>query len=148
MIKSEFAVVWISQALKVEESGLPDKIVQPGKVRVEDTEGMKTWGHQDRKDNVFWNDPIGRSYTQWRTMSPHMRAVLMLETAIDLTMQGYDLKTILREFNKVDCFHDLGSVSAPMCRALTMALLGRCLEPNTMSFEELLIAYKPKEGVS
>lgn len=31
-----------------------------------------------------------------------------------------------------------------MCRALTCALVGRCLEPNTMSFEELLEADRPK----
>jgi hypothetical protein len=40
-------------------------------------------------------------------------------------------------------FRALGSQSCPMARALTSALLGRCLEPNTMSFEELLVYYTP-----
>ena len=31
-----------------------------------------------------------------------------------------------------------------MCRALTSALVGQCLEFNTMNFEELLIHYAPR----
>ena len=32
-----------------------------------------------------------------------------------------------------------------MCRTLTTAIVGKCLEPNTVPFGELLVAYKPKE---
>ena len=32
-----------------------------------------------------------------------------------------------------------------MCRALTATLVGKCLEPNTMGFEELLKHYAPEE---
>lgn len=85
-----------------------------------------------------WSDPIGASYDQWRQMDSRDRVQLMIETAIDLTMQGFDLGSILREFAKVQEFRALGSESIPMCRALTSALVGKCLEPNTMSFEELL----------
>jgi hypothetical protein len=53
------------------------------------------------------------------------------------------LKTVLRAFANVAEFRALGSESYPMCRALTSALVGRCLEPNTMSFEELLAAHRP-----
>jgi hypothetical protein len=97
-----------------------------------------------RDKHLAWGDPIGASYLQWKEMSGQERSVLMLETAIDLAMQGFDLKQVLTEFAQVDEFRALGSKSYPMCRALTMALLGRCLEPNSMSFEELLEAYGPK----
>jgi hypothetical protein len=91
-----------------------------------------------------WGDPIGASYLQWQEMDDGQRVHLMLETAIDLTMQGFDLGAVLRELAQVDQFRALGSNSYPMCRALTRALVGRSLEPNDMSFEELLEAYRPK----
>jgi len=53
------------------------------------------------------------------------------------------MKDILVEFAKVREFKALGSESFPMCRALTAALVGKCLEPNTMTFEELLEQYAP-----
>ena len=62
----------------------------------------------------------------------------MIETAIELALQGFDLAAILREFAKVDCFCQLGEKSVPMCRALTKAIVGKRLEPNTMTFGELL----------
>jgi hypothetical protein len=68
---------------------------------------------------------------------------LMLETVIDLAMQGFPLKDVLTAFAEVREFRALGSQSHPMARALTSALLGKCLEPNTMSFEELLAHYRP-----
>ena len=75
-------------------------------------------------------------------MKNALRVQLMLETAIDLAMQGYSLKMVLTEFSKVSQFRKLGSESIPMCRALTSALLGKCLDPVTMTFEELLENYK------
>lgn len=95
----------------------------------------------DRSDG--WSDPIGAAYTEWKELTNQARVQLMLETAIDLAMQGYDLKAVLRAFVEVTEFRALGSESYPMCRALTSALVGRCLEPNTMSFEELLEAHRP-----
>jgi hypothetical protein len=91
-----------------------------------------------------WGDPIGASYLQWQEMNGSQRVHLMLETAIDLAMQGFDLSAVLREFSKVEEFRALGSNSYPMCRALTKALLGQSLEPINMTFEELLEAYPPK----
>jgi hypothetical protein len=85
-----------------------------------------------------WVDPIGAAYAEWGKMKPGVRVQLMLETIIDLAMQGFDLATLLRAFNRVRQFHDLGSKSYPMCRAL----IGQCLEPNTMTFEELLVHYR------
>lgn len=141
-IKSEFAVVWTKNGeLVIDPTGKPSW-VGPKQIEVENTEGLRTWIH-----NPGWSDPIGRSYLQWRKMTEAERAQLMLETALDLTLQGYDLKNIVREFAKVDCFFALGRVSCPMCRLLTSALLGKCLEPNTMSFDELMAAYPPKELV-
>lgn len=91
-----------------------------------------------------WGDPIGASYLQWDEMNDSQRVRLMLETAIDLAMQGFDLSAVLREFSEVEEFKALGSKSYPMCRALTKALVGRTLEPNDMTFEELLEAHRPK----
>jgi hypothetical protein len=78
------------------------------------------------------------AYAQWNEMADQQRVLLMLETAIDLAMQGIPLKTVLTAVAEVREFRKLGGQSYPMCRALTKALLGRRLEPNTMSFEELL----------
>jgi len=89
-----------------------------------------------------WSDPIGAAYTQWHKMTDAQRVQLMLETAIDLAMQGYPLVNVLKAFATVKEFRALGSESYPMCRALTSALVGRCLEPNTMTFEELLRRYR------
>jgi hypothetical protein len=105
---------------------------------------MASWETDPDCDDHMWCDPIGAAYKQWREMENDQRALLMLETAIDLTMQGYNLRDIIREFSKVDCFRALGSQSAPMCRAITSAVLGQCLEPATLSFEELMVVYAPE----
>jgi len=101
---------------------------------------------QDRPEimSLQWSDPIGAAYSDWREANDKKRVLLMLETAIDLAMQGIDLGSILRAFAEVKPFRALGSVSLPMCRALTSALVGKCLEPNTMSFEDLLKHYGPR----
>jgi hypothetical protein len=78
-------------------------------------------------------------------MNDHQRVTLMLETAIDLAMNGFDLGYVLREFAKVRQFRALGDKSYPMCRALTKALIGRSYEFNTMSFEKLLKTYAPEK---
>src|SRR5262249_58745531 len=90
-----------------------------------------------------WGDPIGAHYVQWQEMSNDRRVLLMLETAIDLAMQRYPLEHVLTEFAKVTEFRALGAQSFPMCRALTKALVGKSLEPNTMGFEDLLAHYAP-----
>jgi hypothetical protein len=89
-----------------------------------------------------WCDPIGAAYSDWHKMTDQGRVRLMLETAIDLAMQDFPLKDVLTAFASVRQFRALGSKSYPMARALTSALVGQCLEPNTMSFEELLVHYK------
>ena len=126
-IVSRYATIWTEtehkQVLVTEEYRYirsPDELGRPGR----------------------WVDPIGAAYMHWRDMTPAERAGLMTETALDLAMQGYDLQAIIREFAKVDCFYALGRESVPMCRALTQALLGRCLEPNTMSFDGLMEHYE------
>jgi hypothetical protein len=126
-IPAKYCVVWIDD--------------EDRRVLVQDVEGVRQWLRPPAASGENWADPIGASYAQWRKMTDPQRALLMLETAIDLAMQGYDLGVILREFVKVDCFHDLGKKSFPMCRALTAALTGKCLEPTTMTFEELLAHY-------
>ncbi len=100
--------------------------------------------HRPDTSGGAWGDPIGASYLQWQEMNDGQRVRLMLETAIDLAMQGFDLGAVLRELADVEEFRALGSKSYPMCRALTKALIGQSLEPNDMSFEELLEAYRPK----
>jgi hypothetical protein len=106
------------------------------------------WGcpeDRERFNHGHWTDPIGAAYSEWNEITNDARMRLMLETAIDLTMQGYSMPTVLRAFAEVPEFRALGGESYPMCRALTQALVGRCLEANTMSFEELLVAYAPVE---
>lgn len=123
MISASEAVVWINSETK--------------EVRV-----LPQGAHRSDPKLRSWADPLGASYAEWRQLKDRERIQLMLETAIDLTMQGFDLGMILREFAKVDQFRALGSESIPMCRALTSAIVGKCLEPNTMSFEELLEQYR------
>jgi penicillin V acylase-like amidase (Ntn superfamily) len=105
-----------------------------------DTKQVKVLTHAWPR-GAAWGDPIGAAYTQWNKMTDKQRVELMLETAIDLAMQGYSLKDVLTEFAQVRQFRALGEKSFPMCRALTKALVGRSLEFNTMSFEELLVQY-------
>jgi hypothetical protein len=42
-----------------------------------------------------WSDPIGAAYTEWNDGNDAQRVRLMLETVLDLTMEGIPLKTIL-----------------------------------------------------
>jgi hypothetical protein len=75
------------------------------------------WGSPDEHGYPgYWGDPIGAAYTQWKEMKPEQRVQLMLETIIDLAMQGFNLTTLLRAFNQVPQFHALGNKSYPMCR--------------------------------
>jgi hypothetical protein len=124
MMNAKDAVVWTHQDTK-------DVMVRP-----------QAWGcPEDRGRGGGWGDPIGAAYSQWGESTDKQRVTLMVETAIDLAMQGFDLKTVLVQFCNVRQFRALGGESYPMCRALTSALIGRCLDPNTMSFEELLETY-------
>ncbi|WFU37366.1 hypothetical protein QA640_23025 [Bradyrhizobium sp. CB82] len=64
----------------------------------------------------------------WRDdLDDKQRLDLMLETAIDLAANGFNMIDILREFAKVKQFRALGDESQPMCRALTQALIGKTL---------------------
>jgi hypothetical protein len=91
-----------------------------------------------------WCDPIGAAYSEWLKATNDQRVRLMTETVIDLAMQGFDLGDVLRAFARVDEFKALGSQSHPMCRALTTALVGQCLEAVSMTFDELLEEYEPR----
>jgi hypothetical protein len=91
-----------------------------------------------------WGDPIGASYAEWGEMNDAQRTQLMLQTVIDLAAHGFDILATLRAFSKIYEFRALGSQSYPMSRALTKALVGKRLEPNSMTFEELLIENAPK----
>jgi hypothetical protein len=111
----------------------------------DETHQVKVLPHSEGrriKASLHWCDPIGAAYSQWLEMSNDQRMRLMTETAIDLAMQGFALKDVLTAFAQVAEFRALGSQSYPMARALTSALLGKCLEPNTMSFEDLLQTYR------
>jgi hypothetical protein len=101
-----------------------------------------------RPEEGYWCDPIGAAYSEWGEATNDQRVRLMTETAIDLAMDGFALKDVLTAFAQVIEFRALGGKSYPMCRALTSALVGRSLEPNTMSFEELLVHYSPNVTVS
>jgi hypothetical protein len=114
-----------------------------GKVMVLPQDGRRP---DERAYPGHWCDPIGAAYTQWRAMNNAQRVQLMLETPIDLAMRGVPLARVLKAFATVREFRALGRESYPMCRALTSALVGTCLEPNTMSFEELLQHYARSEG--
>jgi hypothetical protein len=103
------------------------------------------WGEvESRNWRGRWSDPIGAHYTQWREMSDADRVLLMLETVIDLAMMGFPMVQLLKAFDTIEEFHALGRRSYPMCRALTAALVGERLEPNTMSFDELLEHWEPR----
>jgi hypothetical protein len=128
MIEAKNAVVWTN--------------IETRQVDVENVEGKSNWIDSHKG----WRDPIGASYLEWGEMKDEQHVELMLETAIDLAMNGFDLAHVLKEFSKVRQFRALGSKSFPMCRALTKAMLGQTLEPNTMTFEELLINYKPVDA--
>lgn len=124
MIEAKHLVVWVKTDTK--------------EISVENVEGKAEWMGSHRG----WADPIGASYMEWRKMTDDQRIQLMLETAIDLAMNGFELGDVLKAFSQVRQFRELGGRSFPMCRALTKALLGRSLEFNTMSFEDLLVHYR------
>jgi hypothetical protein len=126
MIAAKEVVVWINNETK-------DIMVRPLAWGVPEDHGPAGRG--------YWCDPIGAAYVTWKRGTNAERVQLMEETAIDLAMQGFSLKRVLISFAEVVEFRALGKESHPMCRALTSALVGRCLEANTMSFEELLIHY-------
>jgi hypothetical protein len=129
MIKAADAVIWTNSATR-------EVMVWPHAKGCPEEYPRWDRGH-------YWGDPIGAAYTAWHRASPAQRLALMLETVIDLAMQGYSIKTVLVAFAEIEEFRALGDKSYPMCRALTSALLGKCLEPDTMSFEELLKHYQP-----
>lgn len=128
MIEAKDVVVWVKADTK--------------QIDVENVEGKADWLGSHRG----WSDPIGASYMEWRKMTDKQRVDLMLETAIDLAMNGFELSDVLKAFSQVRQFRALGGQSFPMCRALTKALLGRSLEFNTMSFEDLLTHYLPVDA--
>jgi hypothetical protein len=131
MIKAKDAVIWVN-------NDTHEVVVwQRGNGRPHDLPERRT---------EHWVDPIGAAYVEWRDATNDQRMRLMTETAIDLAVQGFALKDLLVAFSQVVESRALGSQSIPMCRALTSALVGQCLEPNTMSFEELLENYGPRAG--
>jgi hypothetical protein len=97
MINAKDAVVWTNSDTK-------EVLVKPN-----------VWMREPQ--GAAWGDPIGTAYTQWNKMTDKQRVELMLETAIDLAMQGYPLKDVLTEFAQVRQFRALGEKSFPMCRA-------------------------------
>jgi hypothetical protein len=73
MISIEEAVVWVNDETR-------EVIVRP-----------HAWGvPEDRKGyrRGDWCDPIGAAYSEWRSATDAQRVRLMLETVIDLAMQG------------------------------------------------------------
>jgi hypothetical protein len=95
----------------------------------DETKEVMVWTHawsvpDERRgfSRGHWCDPIGAAYSEWQEMNDRQRVLLMLETAIDLAMQGFPLKAVLTAFAEVRQFRALGSQSHPMARALTSAL--------------------------
>jgi hypothetical protein len=104
MIEAKDAVVWVN----------------------DDTRELVVWPHgKGIPDGPrgYWCDPIGAAYSEWQDASTDQRTRLMLETVIDLAMQGFALKDVLIAFSQVTEFRAIGSQSYPMARALTSALL-------------------------
>jgi hypothetical protein len=126
MVRAKDAIVWVNT----------------------DTSEVRVVTAQEWDPGPDWCDPIGAHYTEWHAMSNAFRVRLMLETAVDLAVNGFSLPEVLRAFAGVQEFRALGNVSYPMCRALTKALIGESCEFNTMDFEELLVAYAPEEGTN
>ncbi len=97
---------------------------------------------QQQKRESGWSDPIGSHSAEWKRLTDEQRIQWMLELAIELAVRGIPMKDILLEFGKVTQFRALGAESHMMCRALTTAFLGKTLEANSMSFEELLVHHR------
>jgi hypothetical protein len=96
------------------------------------------WGRPNLRpgyESGHWSDPIGAAYDQWKKASPADRIALMLETVIDLAMQGYPIREVVKAFAEVAEFRAIARYSYPMCRVLTSALVGQRLDPSTMSFD-------------
>ena len=127
MISASNAVVWVNNETR-------EILVAPR----ETGDGRYWVGPECHGYKGHWGDPIGANYSQWSEINNKKRVQLMLETAIDLAMAGFAMADVLRAFAQVREFHALGRESYPMCRALTGALVGKRLEFNTMSFDELL----------
>jgi hypothetical protein len=62
---------------------------------------------EDPPKDRHWCDPAGAAYTQWRGMTNAQRVQLMLETAIDLAAQGFEMATVLKAFAEVREFRAL-----------------------------------------
>lgn len=62
----------------------------------------------------------------WCEADDAARVRLMLETAIDLMVEGsFEPAAVVREFAKGRQFRELGSKSYPICRAISKAETGR-----------------------
>lgn len=132
MIDAKDAVFWVNTKSK-------EVMVRPHSWGVPEDHGLyRSRGH--------WGDPIGAAYVEWAAMTDEQRVRLMLETVIDIAMQGIPIERVVKAFAEVSEFRALGRCSYPMCRALTAALLGQSLEFNTMSFDELLVHYAPSHA--
>jgi hypothetical protein len=59
-----------------------------------------SWGCPEDRPSLRprsgWSDPIGAAYAEWQGSSTKDRVNLMLETIIDLAMQGYPIRTSSR----------------------------------------------------
>jgi hypothetical protein len=77
-------------------------------------------------------------------MDDSQRVTLMLETAIDLAMDRFDLSTVLREFAKVRQFRALGDEGYPnpMREALIKAKLMDSGKPNEDEVAAAMAAYR------
>jgi hypothetical protein len=87
-----------------------------------DTRQVRVRGAEyGRPDGGPWYDPISAAYPQWRKMTSDQRALRILETVIDLAMQGFDLGNVLLAFDEIPEFR-VFDASDPMRRALWSAL--------------------------
>jgi hypothetical protein len=126
MMKAADAVVWVQEE-------------HPRKVLVRHIRHGDDGMHEG-----FWCDPIGAREVSWRNLSDDERVRLMLETALDLAMDGLDLGEVLREFAKVEEFRALGNKGHTMSRALSRAIVGVSLDMcDERSFDDLMRQYAP-----
>ena len=87
MISVSNAVVWVNNETR-------EILVAP-----RETGDGHYWDDPERHGyKGHWGDPIGANYAPWKDMTDDQRVQLMLETAIDLAMDGFAMADVLRAF--------------------------------------------------
>lgn len=114
-------------------------------LRCSDGSTQNWWGNPNQHGIAGrWHNLICAGHPIWGEMDDSQRVTLMLETAIDLAMDGFDLSTVLREFAKVRQFRALGDEGYPnpMREALIKAKVMDSGKPNEDEVAAAMAAYR------